>query len=116
MPITTRKSNANVHPGRIVLGNQKQPRRSRKQIEEDAARAKAAAVARAEEEVVCNRRIAEVEDAIELNEEQVRIHTNRPDLQVQVRHGHNMPPTLPPGSTESEPEEDEIGEITTNRE
>ena len=113
MPISTRKSNANVHPGCIVLGNQK-PRRSRKQIKEDAAHAKAAAVARAEEEEGRNRRIAEVEDAIELNEEQVRIHTNRPDLQV--CHGYNMPQTLPLGSPESEPEEEEIGEIRTNRE
>ena len=114
MPITTCKSNANVHPGHIVLGNQKQPRQSRKQIEEDAACAKAATVVREEVEEVCNRRIAEVEDAIELSEEQVHIYTNRPDLQV--RHRHDMSPTLPPGSTESEVEGNEIGEITTNRE
>jgi hypothetical protein len=97
MPIRTRKSNAGVHPGRIVLGNQR-PRRTRQQIEEDDARKKAATIARREEEEGRNRHIAEVEDAIELNEEQVRIHAIRPDLR------HDMP-TPPPG-TDSEPEED----------
>ena len=83
MPIGTRKANAHAHPGRIVLESQ-QPRRTRNQIEEDTSRAKAAAVAeRVEKEA--NRlsvlsAIAEIENTIEKNKEQVRVHTTRPDL------------------------------------
>ena len=86
MAIGTRKSNANVRPGRIVLENSRR-RRTRKQIEEDNARANAAAVAEREEEEGRNKRIAELEDGIERDEEQVRTHANRPDLRYQPTRG-----------------------------
>ena len=82
MPITTRKSNADVHPGRVVLENQR-VRCTKAQIEGDIASAAVAAIAASEEEVTRHRSIAEVEDAIEKNEEQLRLHANRPDLRVE---------------------------------
>lgn len=62
-------------------------RRTRKQIEEDNARANAAAIAEREEQESHNKRIAELEDKIERNEEQVRMHANRPDLHHQPTQG-----------------------------
>jgi negative regulator of genetic competence, sporulation and motility len=84
MPIITRKANANTHPGRILLETQ-QPRRSKKQVEEDTDRARAAAIAEKEEKEA-NRRtvlatIADMEDIIEKSELDLRNHTTRPDLQ-----------------------------------
>ena len=83
MPITTRKSNADAHPGRVLLENQR-VRRTRAQIEGDIASATVAAIAASEEEVTRHRSIAEVEDAIERNEEQLRLHASRPDLRYHV--------------------------------
>jgi hypothetical protein len=83
MPISTRKSNADAHPGRIVLDSQS-TRRTKKQVEEDSHRAKVAAIAEREETEATRRSvmatIAEIEDTIEENEEQVRTSTTRPDL------------------------------------
>jgi hypothetical protein len=83
MPISTRKANATAHPGHIILETQ-QSRRTKKQVEEDASRAREAAIAEREEKEA-NRRtvlttIVDMEDTIEQSELQVCIHTTRPDL------------------------------------
>jgi SpoVK/Ycf46/Vps4 family AAA+-type ATPase len=83
MPIATCPSNAQAHPGQIVIEGQR-VRRSKKQIEADEAWKKAASIEdshRAEEEhqrVV--QQLKESEDAIEREEEMVCKHTARPDL------------------------------------
>lgn len=79
MAIGTHKSKANIRLGHIVLENLRK-RQMRKQIEEDNAHANDAAIAEREEEEGCNKRIAELEDVIERNKEQVCTHANRPDL------------------------------------
>jgi hypothetical protein len=83
MVIGTRKSNANAHPGRILLGSQ-QPRRTRKQIEEDKACQEAEAMAAREEELMKHNavvaRIAQLEEDEEEYEERIRSHSQRPDL------------------------------------
>jgi len=61
----------------------------------DKARAERAAIAERDAEEARNKCIAEVEDGIEMNEEDMRTHANRPDL-------HYKPVQ---GSTEKEPEE-----------
>lgn len=63
-----------------MLENQ-QARHTKKQIEEDNSRAKAAAVQKEANRLSVLSTIAELEDTIEQNEVQVRTHTNRPDLQ-----------------------------------
>ena len=86
MPITTRPSNAEAHPGRVVLEGQR-VRRSKKQIDADDARKKAAASAasrRAEEEHQrVLQQLKDIEDAVEREEEAVRKHTARPDLRYE---------------------------------
>jgi hypothetical protein len=83
MPIVTRPSNAQAHPGQIVIEGQR-VRQSKKQIEANDARKKAASIEdsrRAEEEhqrIV--QQLKESEDAVEREEELVRKHTVRPDL------------------------------------
>ena len=79
MPISTRKTNVSAHPGHIVLESQR-ARRTKKQVEEDNSRAKAAAIEKEANRLSVLSTIAELEDTIEQNEEQVRVHTNRPDL------------------------------------
>ena len=83
MPVGTRKSNADAHPGRIVLENQR-VRRSKEQIEDDITSAKAAATAASEEEAARNRSIAELEDAMERTEGELRTHANRPNLRYRI--------------------------------
>lgn len=89
MPISTRKANTNTHPSHIVLETQ-QPRRTKKQVDKDASRAKAAAIAEREEKEV-NRctvlaTIADMEDTIKNSKLQLRIHTIRPDLHPDHKH------------------------------
>ena len=79
MPVSTRKKNAEAHPGRIILASQ-QPRRTRRQIEEDDARSKAMkdrvdALHREDLD-----RLAQMEDTMEGEEEARRLHAARPDL------------------------------------
>jgi hypothetical protein len=62
-----------------VLESQR-ARRTKKQVEEDKSRAKAAAIEKEANQLSVLSTIAELEDTIEKNEEQVRVHTNRPDL------------------------------------
>ena len=86
MPINTRPSNTEAHPGCVVMESQR-VRRLKKQIQADEARKKAATSAasrRAEEE---HQRVLwqlkESEDAVEREEEAVCEHTARPDLQYE---------------------------------
>ena len=86
MPVGTRKSNANTHPGRIVLESQN-TRHTSKEVKADNARAKAATIAVRESEEARNKCIAEVEDAIQRSEDDVHLHTNRPDLRNEPNPG-----------------------------
>jgi hypothetical protein len=83
MVIGTRKANVNVHPG-AILQNDRQPRRTRKQIEEDKAVAAAKAMAKEEEAAAKYRsvldRVAELGKAVEKDEQGIQAHTLRPDL------------------------------------
>jgi hypothetical protein len=85
MVIGTRKTNSNVHPG-AVLQNNRKPRRSKKQIEEDKAR-EAASTAAAEVDAAAKHqstlaRIAELRAIVESDERDVQAHTLRPDLRA----------------------------------
>jgi hypothetical protein len=77
----TRKSNAAAHPGFLDLP---QPRRTSQQVEADRAHTMAAtAIAREKEQA--NRHaalssIAQFEESLERDEEELRLHSNRPDL------------------------------------
>jgi hypothetical protein len=83
MAVSTRKTNSTTHPGEVLLRN-KQPRRSRQQIEADEAHA--AAVSRTTREAAeANHRailgrIAELEDTMELADAALHRRANRPDL------------------------------------
>jgi len=79
MPVSTHRSNKDVHPGRIILENQYM-RCTRQQIEEDIASAKAAAIAAGEDEVARNKSIAKVEDAVERDKEDMCTYAKRPNL------------------------------------
>jgi hypothetical protein len=86
MPITTRASNAERHPGLIVLDGQ-WTKRSKQQIKEDKARKKAAAIAarqltEAKHHAVLLR-LAESEAAVEQDEEDIRANTTRPDIRYE---------------------------------
>lgn len=88
--VSTRKANANTHPGRVVTDSQ-QHRRSKKQVQDDSARAKAAAHAKEEEAAAKRRatikRIAELEDDVALIEKDMEINAQRPDL----HYGRHVP-------------------------
>ena len=93
MPIGTHKANMHAHSSHIVLESQ-QLRCIRNQIEEDTSWAKAAAIAeRVEKEanyLSVLSATAEIEDTIEKNEEQVHMHTTRPDLYPNCKQLRNM--------------------------
>jgi len=86
MPVNTRASNTDMHPGRVVLENQIL-RRMKKQIQMDNAHAEKAAIAERDAEEACKKCIAEVEDGIEVNEEDICMHANRPDLHYKPMPG-----------------------------
>ena len=81
--VTTRKTNANVHPGQVVLASQ-QNRHSKKQIQDDNAMASAEAHASqkkvAAEYHTVVQCIAELEDEMDIAEKDTWAHANRPDL------------------------------------
>ena len=86
MPISTRPSNSQAHPGLILLEGQKTKRTS-KQVKEDAARKKNAAIT-AQRHAETTRRavllqLAESEDAVERDEDDIRANTNRPDIRYE---------------------------------
>jgi len=84
--MNTCKSNAMAHPGHIVLENQTL-RWTKKQIQMDNAHAEKAALVERDAEEACNKSITEVEDGIEMNEVDIRIHANRPDLRYKPVRG-----------------------------
>jgi len=77
--VTTRSRNANVHPGQILLDN-KQARRSTKQVKEARRHAKAAKVQEEARRLAVPGRIAQLEDEIETEEQARREYSMRPDL------------------------------------
>jgi hypothetical protein len=79
MPISTHKTHVSAHPSHIVLESQ-QARHTKKQVKEDKSWAKAAAIEKEVNQLSVLSTIVELEDTIEKNEEQVCVHTNRPDL------------------------------------
>jgi hypothetical protein len=103
MPISTRKTNVDAHPSRIVLDSQS-TRRTKRQIEDDRNRAEEAAIVE-REETEANRRsviatIAEIEDAIQENKEQLLVNTTRPDLRPSRAPPNNMMSGGPAGRKE----------------
>jgi len=79
MAVLTRKTNSTTHPGDILLRN-KQPRRTREQIEEGETRtAEVREEAAAKHRAVLGR-IAQLEDSMEEEDEALRMHSIRPDL------------------------------------
>lgn len=84
MVIGTRKTNTSVHPGAILQNTNRKPRRTRKQIDEDKARAAASTVVAQKEAAAKQQyaltRIAELQAAVESDENDIRAHTLRPDL------------------------------------
>ena len=90
MPVTTRKSNADAHPGHIVLETQK-TKRTRQQIEEEEALARSEARAKKVQAAAKHRavmqRIAQLEDDVSCAQKATRRHALRPDL-------HHGPPKL----------------------
>lgn len=81
--VATRKSNAQVHPGQIILDNQ-QIWRTRKQIEEDEAQANAASTAKKNQDAEQRRKLlqqlAQLDGALEEDDATLREHSTRPDL------------------------------------
>ena len=90
MPVSTRKANADVHPGRVVLNSQ-QTRRTKKQIEDDDAMDRSNKEKATEKYRAVVDRIAELEDKVAMTEVDMRSHALRPDLRV----GAPRLPTLP---------------------
>jgi hypothetical protein len=88
MAIGTHKSNAEVHPGRILLESQPS-RRTKQQIESDVSKAKAEAEAEAEAERQCAVliHIAKLKHSAEQEEQAMHMHANRPDLHHSSRRG-----------------------------
>lgn len=79
MAVLTRKNNSATHPGDILLKN-KQPRRSRQQIEVDEARAETVREEAAAKHHAVLGRIAQLEDSMAEEDEALRMHSIRPDL------------------------------------
>jgi hypothetical protein len=92
MPVSTRRANADVHPGQVLLDSQ-QTRRTKKQIEADDTLARAAANASKEKATAKYRamveRIAQLEDAAALVEKDKQTHANRPDLRREAPGSHD---------------------------
>ena len=77
--VTTRRTNANVHPGRIVL--ESQPiRRPKQQVQEERARAKAAKDQEAARRLALPGRIAQLEVEVEAEVQTRQEYSMRPDL------------------------------------
>ena len=79
MTVATRRSNANAHPGQVVLDNRPK-RRTKKQVQEAKARARAAKDQEEARRVELPGRIARLEDEIETEEQARHEHSMRPDL------------------------------------
>lgn len=79
MAVTTRRSNARAHPGRVVLDNQR-TRRTKEQVQEAKAHAKEVKDKEESRRRALPGRIAQLEDEIETEEQARREHSMRPDL------------------------------------
>jgi hypothetical protein len=83
MAVHTREKNSTIHPGKVLLTN-RQPRRTRQQIDADEARAAAAARATTEEAAANHSailgRIAQLEDSMEQEDAALRMHSTRLDM------------------------------------
>ena len=83
MPAATRETNANTHPGYVVL-NARRSKRTTKEVEDEKARAKAKRIAAKEDAAAKHRAvistIAALQATVERQEAVIRAHTNRPDL------------------------------------
>ena len=83
MVVGTRKSNVTKHPGSLLTAGKPQ-RRSRAQIEEDEARTQAMAVAAKEDAIAKHqaviKRVVDIQESTERDEEVIRAYANRPDL------------------------------------
>ena len=79
MTVMTCRSNANVHPGRIVLDNQL-TRCPKKQVQEEKAWAKAAKDQEEVRRLALLGRIVQLEDDIETEEQTQHEYSMRPDL------------------------------------
>ncbi|KAI9443940.1 hypothetical protein H4582DRAFT_2053702 [Lactarius indigo] len=124
----TRASNADAHPGCIIMESQ-QTRRPRKQIEEDEARAKAVAIAtrkgvkaRHHEAIAM---IATTEDSMEQDEEDLQTHSVRPDLRhiqssgtaalgVPRSGSEDQTPNRPIGSESEDESSDTVGAMVND--
>jgi hypothetical protein len=84
MPVVTRESNANAHPGRVVQKGQRK-KRTKEEIAADKAKAQANSVAakqeaaRKHQDMIAN--IAGLKASVVREEEEIRAHAKRPDLQ-----------------------------------
>ncbi|KAI9430410.1 hypothetical protein H4582DRAFT_2086922 [Lactarius indigo] len=128
MPVSTRASNADAHPGRIIMESQ-QTRRPRKQIEEDEARAKAVAIATRKGVEARHREaiatIATTEDSMEQDEEDLQTHSVRPDLRhiqssgtaalgVPRSGSEDQTPNRPIGSESEDESSDTVGAMVND--
>lgn len=75
--MSTRKANAEAHPG---FPDKPQPRRTSEQVKQGKARAVAAVQKKDAEHRAVVSSLAHLEDSIERGEEQRRLQANRPDL------------------------------------
>jgi hypothetical protein len=98
MPVNTRTSNADAHPG--LVDRRQQTRRSRQEIEEDGARAESAGHSARKKAEAKHKAtielIAMTEDAIEREEQDVSRYSTRPDLR------HNPKTLAEPVDSETE--------------
>lgn len=98
MPATTRKTNANAHPGDIVRKAQRS-RRTKQEIEEERAKAKAKSIAMRQEAATKHHTvmssIAALKSSVEHEEEAIREHASRPDLRYPNAVARTLPQGLP---------------------
>ena len=87
--VGTRKSNADAHPGLVMVASQ-QKRRSKRQILADEASAKADAIATRKAILARERelleRIGSIEDTIQREDDALQAHAARPDLRIGSQH------------------------------
>jgi hypothetical protein len=84
MPVVTRETNANAHPGHIVQKVQRK-KRTKQEIADDKAKAQAKSIAAKQEAARKHHdmisTIAGLKATVEREEQAIRAHANRPDLQ-----------------------------------
>jgi hypothetical protein len=110
MVVGTRKSNADAHPGRILLDTQ-HSRRTRKQIDEDDARKKSEMKAAIEDAKTKHHaivtRIAQLEADEEQREEQIQTNSQRPDRSSNSIGGQKASYRTPTSLSRDQDEDDD---------